>query len=268
MGVDTVQQNCPQESVNVRPARLNFFLASAVTGGTEVALNAEPVNACDSPIIRNGVRFQSILVNRPVLYPAATPLYLRMRNLEGRFNGNDGSIDNVALFDVTPQLDVNFAPQAIDLGAASTLTFTLTNTQDLLAKPGLSFTETLPNGLTVASNPAYSNSCADPNSTGIAAGATSFSVSGSLPAGESACTITVSVIPNASGTFTTGAGNLSNLVGLSPPARMRRPTQPAPLPGCLQAQQHPARRQRLSAHWQAARASCAPSATPHPPAAA
>ena len=66
---------------------------------------------------------------------------------------NDGAIDNIRISDVTPTLAKVFAPAQVKVGDSTTLTFTITNTAELGAKNGWSFTDNLPAGLSVAPVP-------------------------------------------------------------------------------------------------------------------
>ena len=50
------------------------------------------------------------------------------------------------VLDVTPSLDKSFSPTLVGTNQPSTLTLTITNTTDLLAKSDWSFTDTLPPG--------------------------------------------------------------------------------------------------------------------------
>lgn len=156
----------------------------------------------------------------------ATPtLGFRVRNLQANGNGNDVGFDLPQLVDVTPQLDKAFSPTTIAQGGTSTLTFTVTNTTDLMAKNGWSFTDDLPAGL-VASGP-VGGTC-DLTSSSVTSG--TISATGDLAQGEVSCTITVQVTSNTPGVYSnsgctdpTGApipnctNNISTIVGLYPP---------------------------------------------------
>ncbi len=128
--------------------------------------------------------------------------------------GNAFAIDNIRVLDVTPRLDVAFAPASVVAGSAATLTYTVTNTNDLLAKSDWSLTNALPAGLTVAGTPAIGGTCA--NVTGAAysvtaaAGASTISAAGGdLAAGTTSCTITVNVVSQTAGTYTNAPANLT-----------------------------------------------------------
>jgi uncharacterized repeat protein (TIGR01451 family)/fimbrial isopeptide formation D2 family protein len=138
-----------------------------------------------------------------------------MRNENPSGGGNDGAYDNIRVLDVTPQLDKAFSPATVSVGDSSTLTFTVTNTSELAAKNGWSFTDALPAGLEVANIPNLGGTC-DATTT-AAAGATSIEVTdGNLAAGEESCTITVDVTSWLAGDYVNGPDNVTT-VGLNPP---------------------------------------------------
>ena len=119
----------------------------------------------------------------------------------GGGQGNDVAFDLPQIMDVTPSLDMAIAPSQIGGTTPGIETFTITNTTDLAAKDGWSFTDALPAGLTAVPGSA-TTTC--PNTTPtIAADGTSVSVaSGSLADGASSCTVSVHVTSSTSGTYT------------------------------------------------------------------
>ncbi|WP_163265819.1 DUF7507 domain-containing protein, partial [Chelativorans alearense] len=140
---------------------------------------------------------------------------VRMVNNNGSGGGNDHAFDNISILDATPQLDKEFAPTNLAVGAATTLTFTITNTSELGAKNGWSFTDALPAGLTVASDE-ISTTCPSGVVTAPAGGST-IDVSGDLTAGMASCTATVPVTATSAGTYTNDASNITSSVGINPP---------------------------------------------------
>ncbi|WP_344337729.1 DUF7507 domain-containing protein [Brevibacterium salitolerans] len=118
---------------------------------------------------------------------------LRMRNLTGSSDGNDFGYDNAQLVDATPQLDKSFGPQSVPTGGVSTLTFTVTNTDELAEKNGWDFTDTLPEGLMVASAPNIGGTC-EVDDIAADAGAGEITITdGVLAHEQESCTITVDV---------------------------------------------------------------------------
>ncbi|MGN6428530.1 MAG: DUF7507 domain-containing protein, partial [Leifsonia sp.] len=141
-----------------------------------------------------------------------TSLGVQLYNAAGSYRGNDSGFDDPTIVDATPQLDKDFSPSTLQAGQSTTLTFTITNTDELSAKNGWSFTDTLPAGL----------SFSGPASTDCPAGAatiagTTISGSGNLTAGLASCTITVPVTSATTGTFTNGPDNIGPIDGLLEP---------------------------------------------------
>ncbi|MCJ1709487.1 LPXTG cell wall anchor domain-containing protein [Microbacterium sp. VKM Ac-2923] len=127
--------------------------------------------------------------------------------------GSGFGVDNLRVLDVTPSLDWSFSPASVPVGTASTLTYTITNTSDAIAKNDWTFTNTLPAGVTVAPTPAVGGTCAQVTGTAFAvtalAGSSGIAVAGGdLATGASSCTITVNVVASTEGTYTNAAGNV------------------------------------------------------------
>lgn len=150
--------------------------------------------------------------NSAVLFNGSQ-LGVRMRNGQGSAAGNDAAFDNIRVLDVTPQLDKTFGP-AVDVDQPATLTFTITNTSELAAKNGWSFTDNLPAGL-VVTDPAATTTCSAGQVTAPAGGG-SIAVTGNLDAGQSSCTVTVHVTSSEAGTYTNCATNVTT-VGVDAP---------------------------------------------------
>ncbi|KXF75793.1 hypothetical protein ATN84_17660 [Paramesorhizobium deserti] len=140
---------------------------------------------------------------------------VRMVNNNGSGVGNDHAFDNITVLDATPQLDKEFGPTNLAVGGVSALTFTITNTSELGAKTGWSFTDALPVGLRVASDE-ISTTCPAGVVTAPVGGST-IDVSGNLTAGMASCTATVPVTSSSAGTYTNDASNITSAVGINPP---------------------------------------------------
>ncbi|WP_158277142.1 DUF7507 domain-containing protein [Serinibacter arcticus] len=205
---------------------LRFYLTDAI--GNETPVSTSAINPCtDSRTqvyegLGQVVHYGSFAANSSVLLTTPT-VGVTMRNEHGGGGGNDGAFDNIRILDVTPQLDKAFVPAIAPVGGTSTLTFTVTNSSELAAKDGWSFTDTLPAGLIVASPASVGGTCQA--STTTAAGSSSIVISeGSLGAGEVSCTITVPVTHSAvqAGqsaplSFENCAANISPSLGLNLP---------------------------------------------------
>ncbi|GAA0934777.1 DUF7507 domain-containing protein [Nonomuraea longicatena] len=140
-------------------------------------------------------------------------LGIRLLNQQPASTGNDGAIDDIRVLDVTPQLDKGFSPDTVPSGGQSTLTFTITNTAELGAKNGWSFTDDLPAGLTVAS-PTATTDCPGTTVTAPLGGDT-VEVTGNIAKGQQVCTVSVQVTAT-TGVYINGPGNTTTK-GLDPP---------------------------------------------------
>ena len=149
---------------------------------------------------------------------------VKLINTNPSGEGNDYSFDNVRIVDVTPQLDKSFSPTTILAGQKSTLTLTMTNTIDLAAKNGWSFTDALPSGVTVAG--VASTTCPD-SSVVAAQGSGSVAVtSGNLAQGMISCAITVPVTASKVGSYVNSASNITG-IGVNPPGTATLVVNPA-----------------------------------------
>lgn len=193
-----------------------FYL---MDGTTPIALNTTDYTICTDP---NRQRFTvdgrvvsvgTFTGNQAALVTSPT-VGFRVTNQQPSGSGNDQAFDNFKILDVTPQLDKSFSPASLPVGASSTLTLTVTNTDELAAKNGWSFTDVLPAGLTVADG-AAATTCPAGVVT-APAGATSVAVTGNLNAGMAACTVTINVTSASAGSFTNGPSNVTG-TGINPP---------------------------------------------------
>ena len=212
--VDAMASNCNQ----TRP-ELRF---SIVNGGTATPLG-DPLDPCagpfsvEAPAIPGDNGIGPLLARGDTLRSTEAFLYtgssfgLVLRNEQGSGAGNDSAIDNIAVVDATPQLDQSFTPERLVVGDVATLTYTVTNTNDLAAKTGWRLANTLPTGLAVAGT--VSTTCVE---TEVAAEVGSRSVTvvnGRLRTGESSCAITVPVRADLSGTYVNAPADFT-LAGL------------------------------------------------------
>ncbi|MBS1676355.1 MAG: DUF11 domain-containing protein [Actinobacteria bacterium] len=199
-----------------------FYLTA---GATETQVGSQ-INGCASPttvsvpavgnVGATTARIGTYTSNGSVLFNGSS-LGILMRNATGNGSGNDAAFDNIEILDVSPTLDKSFNPPTQYVGRPSTLTFTITNTSELSAKEGWSFTDNLPAGLLVASPAGASTTCPGGQVT-AAPGGTSVAVKGNLNTGEASCNVSVQVIAKEEkeGTFENGPRNVA-MVGLNPP---------------------------------------------------
>src|SRR6185437_11754615 len=97
-----------------------------------------------------------------------------------------------------------FSPTTVKLGETSTLTFTITNTDELSSKNGWSFTDGLPAGLTIVGSPTSDCPGFTPTTTDTSIGAT-----GNLDTGMTSCTVNVQVTADATGSYTNTPANVT-----------------------------------------------------------
>ncbi|QKW21200.1 DUF11 domain-containing protein [Kitasatospora sp. NA04385] len=198
----------------------NFFLT---TGGTEIPLNTVPLNPCTDPNAKEytypdakaPIKAVQATADKPHLF-TGSEFGIVLRNSANTGQGNDAAFDNMRILDVTPQIDKSFSPSPAPVGGTSTLTFTITNTSDLLEKDGWSFTDNLPAGLTVAGAPNTATTCTNGTVTADAGG-TSVKLAGDLTAGQASCTLSVDVTSATAGSYQNCAANTADLVGLLAP---------------------------------------------------
>ncbi|TLS46375.1 DUF320 domain-containing protein [Streptomyces montanus] len=94
---------------------------------------------------------------------------------------------------------------------------TVTNTSELAAKSDFGFTDSLPAGVSVASDANASTTCGDGTVSATAGGSSLALAGGDLAAGEKSCTVTVNVTAAKAGTYVNSSEGVAT-VGLNPPA--------------------------------------------------
>ena len=196
---------------------------SLIINGTPTILSSG-LDPCGTDTTSAGVVVENLQSAAIQIPTGATPsLGLSLYNATTTGSGNDVAFDLPQIVDVTPQLDKAFSPATIAQGGTSTLTLTVTNTDDLAAKNGWNFTDQLPTNVVLAATPNPTTTCLNPAGTATPAtitaapGATSIAVNGSLSKGMASCTITVQVTSNVVGVYTNSAPNFTTLTGLNPP---------------------------------------------------
>jgi uncharacterized repeat protein (TIGR01451 family) len=216
--VDAAETNC-----FANHALFKFYL---VNGTTEIPTFNTPIDPCVDPGTRTvtapavgnspATDFQAgtFAGNRAALF-TGSQLGIRMRNGQGSGVGNDAGFDNIRVLDATPALDKAFSVTDLGVGGVSRLTFTITNTSELGAKAGWSFTDNLSNGLKVANPSSATTTCTNGAVTAPAGGG-SIAVTGDLDQGQVSCTVSVDVTSTVAGTYTNGPDNVPT-TGLTPP---------------------------------------------------
>ena len=115
---------------------------------------------------------------------------------------------------IAPTFAKTFAPDTIDAGAVSTLTFTIDNTTSTLAATALDFTDNLPAGVAVATPSNKAKTCTGGMVVAID-GTSVISYSGGEVAPGASCTITVDVTAAADGVYPNTTGGLTSSSGSS-----------------------------------------------------
>ena len=198
---------------------------SILVNGTPTVV-ASGLDPCSDPgaqvIFVENTRFSvATLQSNAIQIPTtgSTPtLGIQVRNLQATGNGNDVGFDLPQLVDVTPQLDKEFTPATIQQGDTTTLTYTVTNTSDLMAKNGWHFVDTLPAGLTAAGP--IGGTC---ELTSESASGSTVDVTGNLAIGSASCTITVQVTSDVPGSYN-NSGCVDNLGATIPNCTNNFPT--------------------------------------------
>lgn len=135
------------------------------------------------------------------------------RNLKTDGSGNDFAYDNLRFYDATPTLHKSFSEDAVEVGEPVTMTLTVVNTSEQSEKTGWAFTDTLPEGMTVAEKPNVTSSCAAADVV-AAAGSTAVAVTnGSIADGVESCTMEVDVVLSAGGEITNVIDDMDGLAG-------------------------------------------------------
>ena len=133
--VNAAEMNCQSNH-----AQLKFYL---LNGTTAIPTFTTPIDPCTSGTVTHApnpttpIFAGTYLSNAPVLF-TGTSLGIQMLNGQGSGLGNDHAFDDIKVLDVTPQLDKSFSPDTVLVNTSSKLTFTITNTTDLLEKDGWS----------------------------------------------------------------------------------------------------------------------------------
>lgn len=121
-------------------------------------------------------------------------------------NRTDNSASDPTTVAPPPTWNKSFSPTSVAVGATSTLTFTITKPTSVTPLNGVNFIDPLPNGMTIASTPAPTNSCG--GTLTAAAGDNIVTLSGGTFS-TATCTITVPVIPSQAGSLVNTTGPLS-----------------------------------------------------------
>lgn len=201
---------------------VQFSLLDSAGGKHAVRSNLDPCTAPGAQLITPSGNKIAVarLSAQAYRWPASAPAGnggFQIENTQNTRHGDDAAFSNVLVEDQTPQLDKAFSPSSIGVGETATLTFTITNTSELGAKNGWSFTDNFTAPLVLADTTA-GGTCSSTSATGATTGASSVTLTGNIDQGVSSCTVTVHVKATRPGSV---ANDGSNIVadGVVPPTQ-------------------------------------------------
>ena len=119
---------------------------------------------------------------------------------------------SVKLYAAAPTFSTAFSPTTIGPGSTSTLTYTIDNSAQTTGVSGLSFSNTLPTGMTLANPSNAITTCRNGTFT-AAASSSSVTFSDYRLGKNDSCTLTLNVISSTPGTHSNTTGALSSSVG-------------------------------------------------------
>ncbi|MFF3028059.1 LPXTG cell wall anchor domain-containing protein [Microbacterium sp. NPDC057944] len=214
--IDTAEVNC---GIGAVQSTLDFGLS--LPNG-EIMIAGNPARACSSPTVQtiNGFAIRSgQFYSGGFRAEESSSAELLVRNRATSGGGNDFAYDNLRLFDATPSIYKAFDQETVEVGQPVTMYLTIVNTSELSEKSGWSFTDVLPEGMTIADEPNVDSSCSA-EIDAPAAGSEVVVDAGSLATGETSCQIAVDVVLGAGGDYTNVIEGASGLNG-EPSASIR-----------------------------------------------
>jgi hypothetical protein len=131
--------------------------------------------------------------------------------------GNSGVASANLTVNPPPDFNKQFIPDIVAPGGITRLVFTIDNSSSMWDANGLSFTDNLPEGMLVASDPAAGTTCTGGSLIAGAGGQTVSYTGGSVPA-NATCTIFINVTASAYGVFNNVTSDLNSSRGSSSPA--------------------------------------------------
>lgn len=208
--VGAAEANCDNNH-----AKMNFAL---LQGTQVIPLTANPIDPCNqgTQLATSPNVFGGSFTSDGSTLVSSSSAGIQMTNAQGSGSGNDAAFDDVRMLDTTPHVEKSFQSPDVPTGGSVRLTFTVYNTTELNAKPGWSFTDDLPSGLTVASPADTSTTCTN-GEVGATPGSGTLTLSGNLDAGQDSCTLSVQVTSPVPGSFSNCPANVTNLIGMDPP---------------------------------------------------
>lgn len=184
--------------------------SSTCTGGAITAQAGSSSIAYSNGSVAAGA---SCVVDVDVVADAAGT-YVNTSSVLSSSLGSSGTASDTLYASQGPAFSKSFSPGVIVANGLSTLTFTINNSANPAAATGLSFTDTFPSGMLVASTPNASTTCTGGVLTAVA-GSGSFAYSGGSVSAGGNCTARVDVTASAGGTYNNTSSLLQSSWGNS-----------------------------------------------------
>jgi hypothetical protein len=222
---------------NATDATLSAALAQALPAGLVFAANPNPVTTCGGSGAVTAVAGGSTLgIGAGRLIPAtgsctvtvevtaaalgSFALVIPAGWLQTSFGSNANpasatlTVNPVATPAVAPVLSKAFSPAVVNVGAVSTLTITLSNSNATVATLSAALTDNLPAGMVVAPTPNAGTTCGGTVLAAAGSGSVSLAAGGTIPVNGS-CVVTVNIVAQGAGTLvnTLAAGALQTSQG-------------------------------------------------------
>ncbi|MFT8637886.1 MAG: LPXTG cell wall anchor domain-containing protein [Pseudoclavibacter sp.] len=211
-GISVAEMNCGNSAPN--HSKLDFGIKQ---GDGNIWFSGNPVVACNGATTTNTPNGAPGAVGSytgpSYLAPADGTAEYIVRNQTGNGWGNDFAFDNLRFYDATPTLVKSFKDDSVEVGQPTTVNFTVVNTSELAAKAGWSFTDNLPEGMTVAATPNVKTTCAAAEVKADADASKIDITSGTIAKGAQTCDVSVDVVPTKAGDFTNVVTSPQGLVG-------------------------------------------------------
>lgn len=131
-------------------------------------------------------------------------------------SGSSGTATATLIVNAPPAFVKSFNPNVVAVGDSLTLTFEIDNSSNSVAALGMMFVDNLPAGMTLAANPAASNSCGGTLDATPGSGLVGLT-GGTIVAGSS-CVISVNITATAAGSLVNTTSGLASTLGASAPA--------------------------------------------------
>lgn len=194
--------------------QLSVAFTAGETGGSVLTNYEYSIDDGANFVTRAPVSVASPLVIAGLTNGTTYTVRLRAVNANGPGTASDASTGTPSTAPSPPAFNKSFAPATIASGGSSRLTFTIDNTGNAVAATALTFTDTLPAGVTLAATPNAATSCTGGTLTATA-GSGSVSYSGGSVAAGASCTVAADVTSTTTGAHVNTSGALTSSLGNS-----------------------------------------------------